>query len=197
MVLQPILEWVGGRESLDMRDEEGRVGKLLVLPGEPQLVTAIPLQGWRGRRTSSWPSWGMSAVWWGLTCFWRWCIQLNSLQCNSECMCSLLCLWEMLCIFEFFHCCVGQCLWSRAQWVQLGNFDSFYFGQKRRRSSWSDQTGRLQTLKKEQGLVAEAEKLFWAFRKRIDDAQFGASINGGKGKSITSDADEGGAMRNR
>ena len=26
-------------------DEEGRVGKLLVLPGEPQLVTAIPRQG--------------------------------------------------------------------------------------------------------------------------------------------------------
>ena len=55
--------------------------------------------GWRGRRTSSCPSRGMSAVWWGLTCFWRWCIQLNSLQCNSECMCSLLCLWEIVCIF--------------------------------------------------------------------------------------------------
>ena len=153
--------------------------------------------GWRGRRTSSCPSRGMSAVWWGLTCFWRWCIRLSSLRSSLQCKRSLWCLWEMVCIFEFFHCCVGQCLWSRAQWVQLGNFDSFYFGQKRRRSSWSDQTGRLQTLKKEQGLVAEAEKLFWAFRKRIDDAQFGASINGGKGKSITSDADEGGAMRNR
>ena len=32
-------------ELLDVRDEEGRVGKLLVLPGEPQLVTAIPRQG--------------------------------------------------------------------------------------------------------------------------------------------------------
>ena len=32
-------------ESLDVGDEEGRVGKLLVLPGEPQLVTAIPRQG--------------------------------------------------------------------------------------------------------------------------------------------------------
>ena len=28
-----------------MRDEEGRDGELLVLPGEPQLVAAIPRQG--------------------------------------------------------------------------------------------------------------------------------------------------------
>ena len=33
-----------GRESLEVRDEEGRGGKLLVLPGEPQLVAAIPCQ---------------------------------------------------------------------------------------------------------------------------------------------------------
>ena len=33
------------RESLEMGDEEGRDGKLLVLPGEPQLVAAIPCQG--------------------------------------------------------------------------------------------------------------------------------------------------------
>ena len=32
-------------ESLDVGDEEGRVGKLLVLPGEPNLVAAIPPQG--------------------------------------------------------------------------------------------------------------------------------------------------------
>ena len=33
-----------GRESLEVRDEEGRGGKLLVLPAEPQLVAAIPCQ---------------------------------------------------------------------------------------------------------------------------------------------------------
>ena len=32
-------------ELLDVRDEEGRVGKLLVLPGEPKLVAAMPRQG--------------------------------------------------------------------------------------------------------------------------------------------------------
>ena len=41
--------WEGGgkvvRESLEVGDEEGRDSKLLVLPGEPQLVTAIPRQG--------------------------------------------------------------------------------------------------------------------------------------------------------
>ena len=34
--------WEG---SLEVGDEEGRDGKLLVLPGEPQLVAAIPSQG--------------------------------------------------------------------------------------------------------------------------------------------------------
>ena len=33
------------RESLEVGDEEGRDSKLLVLPGEPQLVAAIPSQG--------------------------------------------------------------------------------------------------------------------------------------------------------
>ena len=32
------------RESLEVGDEEGRDGKLLLLPGEPQLVAAIPRQ---------------------------------------------------------------------------------------------------------------------------------------------------------
>ena len=33
------------RESLEVGDEEGRGGKLLLLPGEPQLVAAVPCQG--------------------------------------------------------------------------------------------------------------------------------------------------------
>ena len=33
------------RESLEVGDEEGGDGKLLVLPAEPQLVAAIPSQG--------------------------------------------------------------------------------------------------------------------------------------------------------
>ena len=37
------LEIISG--LLEVRDEEGRDGKLLVLPGEPQLVAAIPSQG--------------------------------------------------------------------------------------------------------------------------------------------------------
>ena len=39
---------VGG--SLEMGDEEGRDGKLLVLPGEPQLVASVPRQGLRLER---------------------------------------------------------------------------------------------------------------------------------------------------
>ena len=35
--------WEGGK-SLQVRDEDGRNSKLLVLPGEPQLVAAIPCQ---------------------------------------------------------------------------------------------------------------------------------------------------------
>ena len=33
-----------GGGSLEVRDEEGRDCKLLVIPGEPQLVAAIPCQ---------------------------------------------------------------------------------------------------------------------------------------------------------
>ena len=32
-------------ESLEMGDEEGRDGKLLLLPGEPHLIAAVPCQG--------------------------------------------------------------------------------------------------------------------------------------------------------
>ena len=33
------------RESLEVRDEEGRDGKLLLLPGEPHLIATVPCQG--------------------------------------------------------------------------------------------------------------------------------------------------------
>ena len=33
------------RESLEVGDEEGRDGKLLLLPGEPHLIAAVPCQG--------------------------------------------------------------------------------------------------------------------------------------------------------
>ena len=36
--------WVGGRESLDMRYEEGRVGKGKVISCQPDLVASIPGQ---------------------------------------------------------------------------------------------------------------------------------------------------------
>ena len=36
--------WVGGRESLDMRDEEGRVGKGVVISCQPDLVASVPSQ---------------------------------------------------------------------------------------------------------------------------------------------------------
>ena len=44
----PVVGGGGGkvvRESLEVGDEEGGDSKLLVLPGEPQLVAAIPCQG--------------------------------------------------------------------------------------------------------------------------------------------------------
>ena len=33
------------RESLEVGDEEGRDGELLLLPGEPHLITTVPCQG--------------------------------------------------------------------------------------------------------------------------------------------------------
>ena len=33
------------RESLEVGDEEGRDGKLLLLPGEPHLIATVPCQG--------------------------------------------------------------------------------------------------------------------------------------------------------
>ena len=35
----------GGRESLEVRDEEGRVGKGGIVSCQPDLVTSIPSQG--------------------------------------------------------------------------------------------------------------------------------------------------------